>query len=56
MSKQHVQGAIKMVGLNGGWDTLGLDGFLEILLLRYAERTGLLDHAQLPPVAGVGST
>ncbi|KAK5652993.1 hypothetical protein OQA88_9279 [Cercophora sp. LCS_1] len=34
MIKRHVQGAVHMVESNGGWHTLGLNGFLEILLLR----------------------
>ncbi|KAJ5266845.1 hypothetical protein N7478_009653 [Penicillium angulare] len=32
MLKRHVDGAVKMVGLNGGPQTLGLDGLLEHLL------------------------
>lgn len=49
MTRSHIQGAIKMVELNGGWNTLGLDGFMEIILLRYAERVGLLLHAAALP-------
>jgi len=48
MTKRHVQGAVSMVESNGGWSTLGLDGFLEMLLLRYAGRVGLLAHTALP--------
>jgi hypothetical protein len=32
MLKCHVDGAVKMVGLKGGPQTLGLDGLLEQLL------------------------
>ena len=32
MSRQHVEGAVKMVKLNGGPQTLGLDGFLQHLI------------------------
>lgn len=49
MTKRHVQGAVGMVESNGGWSTLGLDGFLEMLLLRYAGRVGLLAQTALPP-------
>ncbi|KAK3312250.1 hypothetical protein B0H66DRAFT_595860 [Apodospora peruviana] len=37
-----------MVQLNGGWDPLGLKGFMEMLLLRYVERVGLMVHAASP--------
>ncbi|KAM7196911.1 hypothetical protein V8F20_006878 [Naviculisporaceae sp. PSN 640] len=49
MTKRHVQGAIKMVELNGGWNTLGLDGFMEIILLKYAERVGLISQVEEAP-------
>lgn len=55
MIKQHVQGAVHMVESNGGWNTLGLNGFLEILLLRYAERVGLVLQAASPPLRSQGS-
>lgn len=32
MSRRHVEGAVRMVKLNGGPQTLGLDGFLEHLI------------------------
>ena len=33
-----------MVDLNGGPQTLGLDGFLEIVLQKYREQVGLGPH------------
>lgn len=48
MTKRHVQGALEMVEVNGGWGALGLNGFLEMLLLRYVERVGLLAQAASP--------
>ncbi|KAM7213985.1 hypothetical protein V8F06_010619 [Rhypophila decipiens] len=50
MTRSHVQGAMKMVELNGGWNTLGLDGFMEIILLRYAERAGLVHGVLEVPI------
>ncbi|KAM7198291.1 hypothetical protein V8F33_005082 [Rhypophila sp. PSN 637] len=50
MIRSHVQGAMKMVELNGGWNTLGLDGFMEIILLRYAERAGLVHGVLEVPI------
>ena len=32
MARRHVNGALKMAELNGGDQTLGLDGFLAYLL------------------------
>ncbi len=41
MARHHVKGAASMVDLNGGPKTLGLDGFLEIVLEKYVEQVGL---------------
>ena len=41
MARHHVKGAASMVDLNGGPKTLGLDGFLEIVLDKYVEQVGL---------------
>ncbi len=41
MSKHHVRGALKMVELNGGPQTLGLDGFLKMVVQKYAGQVGL---------------
>lgn len=42
MSWRHVQGAIKMVEINGGPQTLGLNGFLENLFHKFVSDVGLL--------------
>jgi hypothetical protein len=41
ISRQHLQAALRMVEMNGGPQTLGLDGFLEMVLQKYAVQTGL---------------
>lgn len=46
MSKRHVQGAVQMVELNGGPQTLGLNGFLEMVLYKYVDEVGLLAGVQ----------
>jgi hypothetical protein len=42
MSRKHVQGAVQMVEHNGGPQTLGLNGFLEMVLHKYEGQVGLL--------------
>ncbi|KAK0755107.1 hypothetical protein B0T18DRAFT_425386 [Schizothecium vesticola] len=49
MMRRHVQGALDMVRQNGGWDTLGLGGFLEMVMFQYLGRAGLLFQADFPP-------
>lgn len=49
MMRRHVQGALDMVRQNGGWDTLGLGGFIEMVIFQYLERAGLLYKADFPP-------
>lgn len=43
MSRRHVQGAVRMVELNGGPETLGLNGFLDMVLRKYVGEVGLLN-------------
>ena len=40
MLKRHVDGAVKMVGLRGGPQTLGLEGLLEHLLSNLLAKVG----------------
>ncbi|OIW24596.1 hypothetical protein CONLIGDRAFT_685558 [Coniochaeta ligniaria NRRL 30616] len=49
MSRRHVQGAVRMVELNGGPKTLGLNGFLEMVLQKYVGEVGLVGGVQSPP-------
>ena len=56
MMRRHVQGALDMVRQNGGWDTLGLNGFLEMVIFQYLGRTGLLFKAEFPPDEDGGGT
>lgn len=44
MSKRHMLGAIKMVELNGGSQTLGLNGVLEHLFHKFVSDIKLLDQ------------
>ncbi|ETI21035.1 hypothetical protein G647_07378 [Cladophialophora carrionii CBS 160.54] len=41
MARNHVRGAASMVVLNGGPQTLGLGGFLEMILEKYADQVGV---------------
>ena len=54
MSRRHVQGAVQMVECNGGRQTLGLNGFLEMLLHKYEGEVGLLGgfEAEVRPCGG----
>lgn len=52
MSRRHVQGAVRMVELNGGSQTLGLNGFLEMVLHKYVDEVGLLGRVSSPPCGG----
>ena len=45
MTKRHVEGAVKMVELKGGPQTLGMNGFLAMLLAKYSEEVGLLEES-----------
>jgi hypothetical protein len=49
MSRHHVEGAIKMVQLNGGLQNLGLDGFLEMVVRKYRNEVGLSDEVAETP-------
>lgn len=49
MMRLHIQGALDMVRQNGGWDTLGVGGFLEMVMFQYLGRAGLLYKADFPP-------
>ncbi|KAL7928210.1 hypothetical protein V8C35DRAFT_318676, partial [Trichoderma chlorosporum] len=40
-SRRHMQGAFKMIELNGGPQTLGLNGFLEMVFHKFTEQVGL---------------
>jgi len=42
MSRRHVQGATRMIELNGGPQTLGLNGFLAMLVDKYVAQVGLV--------------
>ncbi|KAK4443052.1 hypothetical protein QBC34DRAFT_311750 [Podospora aff. communis PSN243] len=41
MAKQHVEGAVRMVELQGGPRTLGMNGLLAMMLAKYTEDVGL---------------
>lgn len=47
-SRNHVSGAVKMVELNGGPQTLGLNGFLGFLLDKFLHSEGLFDEQPRP--------
>lgn len=51
MTRNHVKGAVKMVELNGGPQTLGLDGFLEHLLSTFVGDVGLQDQFSYRAIA-----
>jgi hypothetical protein len=38
MAKRHFEGAVKMVKLNGGPQTLGLDGFIDSIMSNLARK------------------
>ncbi|KAL7916806.1 hypothetical protein GGI35DRAFT_434032 [Trichoderma velutinum] len=47
-SRRHMQGALKMVELNGGPQTLGLNGFLEMVLNKFTNQVGLSNRVLAP--------
>ncbi|KAJ5976928.1 hypothetical protein N7501_000270 [Penicillium viridicatum] len=53
MARNHIWGATRMVAVNGGPETLGLDGFLELLFRKFVDEVGLLSGAtdQVPPAS-----
>ncbi|PKK51777.1 hypothetical protein CI102_3149 [Trichoderma harzianum] len=54
-SRRHMQGAIKMVELNGGPRTLGLNGFLEMVLNKFTSQVGLSNRFLAPANANIAS-
>lgn len=46
MAQNHMRGASKMVELNGGHQTLGLNGFLELVFNKWVDEVGLLSELQ----------
>ncbi|KAL7781037.1 hypothetical protein V8C43DRAFT_320184 [Trichoderma afarasin] len=54
-SRRHMQGAIKMVELNGGPHTLGLNGFLEMVLNKFTNQVGLPNRFLEPADANIAS-
>ncbi|KZF19799.1 hypothetical protein L228DRAFT_285733 [Xylona heveae TC161] len=56
MARNHMRGAIRMVELNGGPATLGLDGFLELVFHDFVSELGMLpglpDQAPSAPCGG----
>lgn len=46
MAQNHMRGASTMVELNGGQQTLGLDGFLELVFNKWLDEVGLLSELQ----------
>lgn len=55
MARKHVEGAVKMVELNGGPQTLGLQGYLQLLLSKFEYEMGLRQGVALLPY-GDGTT
>ncbi|KAI3574087.1 hypothetical protein IWW34DRAFT_753417 [Fusarium oxysporum f. sp. albedinis] len=55
MSRHHVHGALRMVDLNGGPHTLGLEGFLELILTKYAREIGPLVQVPTVPCQGLNA-
>lgn len=54
MSKRHIDGAVRMVTLNGGPKTLGLNGFLEHLLSNLLSKfSGSLRSTEISTVHNV---
>ncbi|KAF3057602.1 hypothetical protein CFAM422_012392 [Trichoderma lentiforme] len=54
-SRRHMQGAIKMVELNGGPQTLGLNGFLAMVLNKFTSQVGLPNRFLEPTNANIAS-
>jgi hypothetical protein len=46
MAQNHMRGASKMAELNGGQQTLGLDGFLELVFNKWVDEVGLSSKLQ----------
>lgn len=55
MTKRHVEGAARMVELKGGPQTLGMNGFLAMLLAKYSQEVGLSTEALSFTHPGPGS-
>ncbi|KAK4062015.1 transcriptional regulator family: Fungal Specific TF [Trichoderma aggressivum f. europaeum] len=54
-SRRHMQGSLKMVELNGGPQTLGLNGFLEMVLNKFTNQVGLSNRFLAPANASLAS-